>query len=104
LSRAIAKDRSAALQSASWGLGQLLGKNFAASGFPDVETMVAAMSESEDAQLAAVASFLTARHLDISLKAHDWTSFARGYNGPNFAKNNYDARLRGGVSEVVLRG
>jgi hypothetical protein len=104
LSRAIAKDRSAALQSASWGLGQLLGKNFAASGFPDVETMVAAMSESEDAQIAAVASFLTASHLDISLKAHDWSSFARGYNGPDFAKNNYDTRLRGEFQKLSSIG
>jgi hypothetical protein len=95
LARALAKDKVSALKSASWGLGQIMGENFAASGFADVETMVAEMSDSEDAQLAAVASFLKSSRLDIALNIHDWTSFARGYNGPGYAKNNYDARLRG---------
>ena len=25
--------------------------------------------------------------------AHDWTTFARKYNGPNFAQNDYDNKL-----------
>jgi hypothetical protein len=95
LARAIAKDRTAALQSTSWGLGQILGDNFAEAGFHDVESMVAAMSDSEDAQLAAVAAFLRSTHLDVPLQAHDWASFAAGYNGPDFAKNHYDVSLRG---------
>src|SRR5882724_4448863 len=99
LARAIAKDRTAALQSTSWGLGQIMGENCAEAGFQDVETMVAAMSHSEDAQLAAVAAFLDATHLDAPLKAHDWASFAAGYNGPSYAKNHYDVR----VPEVLVR-
>jgi N-acetylmuramidase/Putative peptidoglycan binding domain len=95
LAAAIQLDRAAALQSASWGIGQVMGNNFAMVGFPDVETMVAAMSESEDNQLTAVGAFLTATKLDLSLQAHDWTAFARGYNGPNFAINHYDSRLNG---------
>jgi hypothetical protein len=95
LAAAIQLDRVAALKSASWGIGQILGKNFALAGFPDVETMVAAMSESEDKQLAAVGSFLASTNLQLPLRAHDWTTFARGYNGPNFAINHYDSRLNG---------
>ena len=95
LARAIAKDRTAALKSTSWGLGQIMGDNFAAAGFPDVETMVAAMVDSEDGQLAAVAAFLKSSKLDAPLQAHDWASFARGYNGPEYAKNHYDVDLRG---------
>lgn len=94
LQKAIAADRHAALQSASWGLGQILGTNFAAAGFADVETMVAAMIDSEDAQLAAVGAFLKSSKLDQAMRGHDWTALARGYNGPNFAKNNYDKNLR----------
>ncbi|HVT14876.1 MAG TPA: N-acetylmuramidase domain-containing protein [Thermoanaerobaculia bacterium] len=111
LAQAIAKDRAAALQSASWGLGQILGVNFALAGFADVEAMVAAMSDSEDGQLAAVASFLQGSRLDAPLQAHDWTAFARGYNGKSFAKNQYDTRLRaefqkfsaGAVPDVDIR-
>ncbi len=95
LSRAIAKDRAAALRSTSWGLGQIMGDNFAAAGFADVETMVAAMVDSEDAQLLGVGAFLQSSGLDLPLHAHDWASFARGYNGPDFAKNHYDVSLRG---------
>jgi N-acetylmuramidase len=93
LNRAILKDRTAALQSASWGLGQIMGMNFAKAGFQDVEDMVAAMSDSEDRQLMAMANFLTGTGLASFLRGHDWASFARGYNGPNFAINRYDIRL-----------
>jgi len=93
LARAIAEDRNAALQSASWGLGQIMGENFAAAGYAGVEDMVAAMCRSEDDQLSAMASFLIKSGLHTCLRAHDWTSFARGYNGPNYVINRYDVRL-----------
>jgi len=93
LANAIQLDRAAALQSASWGLAQIMGSNFAQAGFGDVESMVAAMSDSEDAQLAAFVAFLQTNRLDRHLQAHDWTSLARGYNGPSFAVNQYDTKL-----------
>jgi hypothetical protein len=93
LAHAMTLNRAAALQSASWGLGQIMGMNFAMAGFPDVEAMVQAMSDSEDAQLAAFASFLRAKNLAAPLKAHDWAGFARGYNGSNYAINKYDVKL-----------
>jgi hypothetical protein len=87
--------RAAALRSTSWGLGQILGMNCAMAGFSDVEAFVAAMSDSEDAQLAAVTAFIDAAGLTGALRTHDWASFARGYNGPAYARNQYDTRLRG---------
>lgn len=93
LANAVALHRNAALQSASWGLAQVMGMNFASAGFKDVETMVREMSDSEDAQLHAFVGFLQTNKLDTHLKSHNWTSFARGYNGPNFAKNEYDTKL-----------
>jgi hypothetical protein len=95
LAAAIAKDRTAALQSCSWGIGQIMGENHAQAGFADVEQMVAAMSESEDQQLAAMGNFLVSSRLNVPLQAHDWASFARGYNGVNYAINRYDIRLNG---------
>jgi hypothetical protein len=95
LSSALALDRDAAFRSTSWGLGQVLGDNFAAAAFSDVEQMVQAMSDSENAQLQAVARFILVNNLEVALKTHDWTSFAHGYNGPGFAINQYDVRLRG---------
>jgi len=94
LAEAVALDRQAALKSASWGLGQVMGLNYTSAGFADVEAMVAAMVVSEDNQLAAMASFLQATGLAGPLAAHEWTSFAQGYNGANYAANNYDGQLQ----------
>lgn len=93
LVRAISLDRDAALQSASWGIGQVLGQNFAAAGYPDAPTMVNNMCETEDGQLLAVCNFLKANGLDRNLRNHDWVGFARGYNGPNYTKFSYDTKL-----------
>ena len=95
LDAAIQLDRAAALKSTSWGLGQILGANHEMAGDADVESFVAAMTDSEDLQLAAVTAFLRATGLDVSLQHHNWTDFARGYNGPLFATNQYDVRLSG---------
>jgi N-acetylmuramidase len=93
LEEAVALDRSAALNSASWGIGQIMGFNARAAGFDTAEDMVAAMMDGEDAQLEATASFLRSVGLHAPLAQHDWAAFARGYNGPDFAKNQYDKRL-----------
>jgi len=93
LARAVALDQDAALKSASWGLGQVMGENYAIAGFADVESMVQAMAASEDSQLAAVVGFILANGLQNALQNQDWASYALGYNGPGYAKNNYDTRL-----------
>jgi hypothetical protein len=95
LALAITKDRSAALQSASWGIGQIMGMNYRVAGFNNVEDMVTAMCASEDQQLAAFANFLVGKKLAGPLQSHDWTTFARGYNGSNYVINRYDVRLAG---------
>lgn len=93
LAEAIDLDRESALKSASWGIGQIMGMNFQQADFANAEAMVGAMQISEDAQLSAMASFLVANHLAAPLAAHDWAGFARGYNGPSYAGNNYDGLL-----------
>lgn len=93
LERAIQLDRHAALNSASWGLGQVMGFNAVSAGFADVEEMVAEMTASENAQLLGVANFIQSINADRALRRQDWTSFARLYNGAGFAINRYDIRL-----------
>lgn len=82
LAEAIALDRKAALQSASWGRFQIMGFNAERCGFADVESFVAAMRESEAAHLEAFIAFCRANDLLRYLVVHDWRAFARGYNGP----------------------
>ena len=78
-----------------------MGFNHLAAGFADVHSMVAAMQDSEDAQLTSVASFIKASNLTGLLKARDWAAFARKYNGPAFAKNKYDVRLAGAFQQYA---
>lgn len=93
LARAIALDRDAALQSASWGAFQIMGFNHKAAGFPAVEAFVQAMVSGQSAQLDAFARFIKSNRLDDELIRRDWAGFARGYNGPDYAKNRYDIKL-----------
>jgi hypothetical protein len=93
LEKAVALDRTAALESTSWGLGQIMGFNAAQAGFSDVEAMVAAMADSEDAQFAGIAGFIASASLARYLQKGDWSEFAYRYNGPDFQKNNYDDKL-----------
>lgn len=76
LQQAVALDRPAALQSASWGLGQVMGFNAAKAGFADAEAMVQAFLASEGAQLAAMAAFIAQAGLASHLRAGDWAKFA----------------------------
>lgn len=99
LQAAIMLDRRAALESASWGIGQVMGFNHRAAGFASAEEMVGAMLKDETSQLLAMAGFITGNGLDRALRKHDWAAFARGYNGAEFAKNRYDTRLAAAHTE-----
>jgi hypothetical protein len=93
LERAIKLDRKAALESTSWGLGQVMGFNAVSVGFRGVEAMVKAMCTSEDAQFKGMIGFITANGLAKHLRSGDWAQFARMYNGPEFQRNQYDTKL-----------
>lgn len=86
-------NESAALMSASWGLGQILGENYKLCKFNTVTEMVLAFMSDEEFHLRAMIDFLIANHIDDDLKAHRWAVVARMYNGPGYAKNQYDTRL-----------
>ena len=102
LAQAILLDREAALSSASWGLAQVMGENYRAAGFDSVEDMVAIMSDSEDAQLAGMAGFIKSNGLASYLATHNWSAFARGYNGPNYVVNRYDIQLNGFYQKYLV--
>jgi hypothetical protein len=94
LEAAIALDRQAALKSASWGMFQILGANHAAAGYDSVESFVKAQVDSEGAQLDAFVGFVVTNKLDDELRDKRWADFARGYNGPGYAANRYDEKMR----------
>jgi hypothetical protein len=82
-----------ALLSTSWGMGQVMGSNYAVAGCVSVEEMVDQAMESEELQLKHMLNFINTANLLNKLKAQDWAGFAKGYNGPAYATNQYDTKL-----------
>lgn len=81
LGEAYALAPEAALQSASWGIAQVMGFNFAKSGFASAAEYVQAACGSEGAQLKAFVSFLRNSGIAPLLAAHKWDAVAEHYNG-----------------------
>jgi len=99
LERAQQIDKSAALESASWGLFQIMGYHAPELGYGDVESFVTAMTAREGAQLDAFGRFVSrtrfgGQSLLHWLQARDWARFAEGYNGSGFRVNGYDVKLQ----------
>lgn len=93
LEQAMAINENAALKSASWGIGQVMGFNFKLAGFRSARGMVTAFLDSEAAQLEAAVQFIISNQLDDDLRNHDWRGFARGYNGAGYEANGYHTKL-----------
>lgn len=94
-------DEAAALQSCSWGIGQVMGVHWEASGYCSIQALVAAMCASEAAQLDLMVSFIIREKLGPALIARDWALFARRYNGPGYATNNYDVKLAAAYARLA---
>jgi hypothetical protein len=111
LKKAMDLAHDAALKSASWGLGQVMGEHASDIGFTDVNTMVAAMCSSEAKQLGAMAAFIDSQGLSSALRSQNWPRFALGYNGKNYTQNQYDTQLatayaalnRGALPSLIVR-
>lgn len=85
--------RASALESASWGIGQVMGYHWKALGYASLQAFINAMYKDEASQFDAMCRFIQKNNLVSTLKNKDWKAFARGYNGPAYAKNSYDAKL-----------
>lgn len=85
---------AAALESASWGLFQIMGYHWQRLGYLDAQHFADTMALSEAAQLDAFVCFIeTDAALHKALKGRKWAEFAKRYNGPNYARNVYDVKL-----------
>lgn len=102
LQKAVELDRNAALQSASWGKFQIMGFNYAACGFENVQQFINAMYRSEKDHLVAFVSFIRSHRYDRFLRDKDWAGFARRYNGPGYKANRYDTKLKAAYEKYSL--
>jgi hypothetical protein len=114
--KAVALDESAAISSASWGLGQIMGSEYEEAGYTSPQEMLVAFFRSEKDQVLAMVNLIKHRGLDKALRRFPdmdaCRTFAKSYNGAAYEKNNYhvklhdayvrwDARLKTGGTQVV---
>lgn len=94
LARAAKLDREAALKSTSWGQFQIMGFNFLRAGHPTLQSFINAMYRSAGDQLDAFVAFIQSdARLHAAVKARDWPTAARLYNGAAYAINRYDVKM-----------
>jgi N-acetylmuramidase/Putative peptidoglycan binding domain len=93
LERACAFSRSAALESTSWGIGQIMGSHWKSLGYSSVEALVETARSGAAGQVELLIRFIEKNGLLPVLNNRNWAAFARRYNGPLYRRNAYDTKL-----------
>lgn len=101
--RAAAINRQAAIESTSWGCGQVMGAHWKTLGFTAAEDLVTLARGGKVGQIDLMLRFIVANGLDAPLRRRDWAGFARAYNGPGFRKNRYDEKLAKAYARLSAR-
>ncbi len=109
LAEAMQLDEAAAMQSASWGMGQTLGEVYAEIGYDAVERMVQDMIASERTQLRAAVKEIRSKGIVGAFKNRDFDAFAAKYNGPAYGdyatvlQQHYAAYKASGLPDLDVR-
>ena len=90
---ASAIDRDAALESTSWGVGQVMGAHWKWLEHASVDAFVCEARCGLEGQVGLMLRFIEKAGLGDELRQHNWRGFARGYNGPAYARHGYDRKL-----------
>lgn len=85
-------DDNAALESVSWGAGQVMGANWKSLGYKSVKDLVDA-SYTVEGQVDMIVRFLKVNNLIDAMNNKDWHTVAKGYNGKNYKKGNYHGKM-----------
>jgi hypothetical protein len=104
LAVAVLLDREAALQATSWGKFQIMGFNYKVAGSYTLQGFINSVFNSEQEQLDLFCDFLKNKGLVSALQKGYFTTFARIYNGPDYAKHSYDTRLRDAYHRYLRQG
>lgn len=91
--RAYDIDPQAAIESTSWGLGQVMGAWWKELGYASAHKMTEVVGDSIDEQVEMMIRFIRWSKLAGKLNNHDWAGFAKVYNGPGYKKNAYDKKM-----------
>jgi len=93
LARAMKIDRRAALESISIGLGQVMVAHWKWLGYASPEAMVEVARKNAAGQIELMIRYIEKAGLVGAIRRKDWAAFARGYNGPAFARYGYHTKM-----------
>lgn len=97
-------DPDAAVKSASWGMFQVLGRNYQMCGWKNVRQFVYDMFESEGQHLRAFLGYCRGANITRHLKTRNWAAFALGYNGEDYKSNAYDTKMASAYARYKRQG
>ncbi len=87
-------DLECARASASWGMCQIMGFNYASCGYTSATAFSNDMKLSEPKQLMAFVNFIKANPTLLSaIRNKQWAVFAKNYNGTQYFVHKYDVRM-----------
>ena len=102
LERAKAIHSDAALESASWGLFQIMGYHWKALGYDSADNFTQRMMKNEAEQLGAFVRYIEVNNLakwlrlkpgQTSLSLKNFAEFAYRYNGPAYKRFKYHTKM-----------
>lgn len=93
LARAAELNRVVALESCSWGMGQVMGYHWQSLHYESLQVFINAMYKSEYNQVDAMCRYIVNNNLIRHIQSKNWAAFAKGYNGVGYKANNYDVKL-----------
>lgn len=70
-----------------------MGQHWRWLDYASVDDLVSAARRSVEGQVSLMLRYIKKAGLLDCLDEHDWAGFARGYNGPQFAKYSYDKKI-----------
>lgn len=102
LNAAVSKDPDAGFSSCSWGAFQVMGMHWSKLGYASPYALAHSTATSEKAQYDLLVGFIEMNKLQDEMRAispnpEDCRPFARGYNGPDYARNKYHEVIAAGM-------
>lgn len=101
LTRAMAYGAAEAIESCSWGVGQVMGAHWRLLKYSSAAALMNTARSGVAGQIELMGRFIERNGLVGALQRRDWPAFARAYNGPNYRKNRYDTKLAKAYAEFA---
>lgn len=94
-------NEQAAIESASYGVGQVMGAHWDKLGYSSAQHLLDSVRSSLGAQVYLMVAYIVVFGLLDELQRGDFQGFARGYNGPNFRKYKYDTKMKAAAKKYA---